>query len=103
MNKFIILLLLSLPAHAAPIEFTQAWTVLSNVYTKPIVSTTDGNKYEWFKADLLFGDGSITRYCILIGINELQKLPKLPTLFSVGSFWTNTTIIGQEDIDWCLQ
>lgn len=103
MNKFLILLLLSFPVHAAPIDFTQAWTVLSNVYTRSITSSTDGNKYEWFKADLRFGDGSITRYCILIGVNELQKLPNIPPLYYAGYFWTNATLIGQEDIDWCLQ
>ena len=104
MRKLIIpFLLLSFTSQAAPVDFTQAWSVLSNVYTRPVVSTTNNEKYEWFKADLRFGDGSIVRYCVLIGINELQKLPQLPPLYSTGSFWTNAVPIVQEDIDWCLQ
>lgn len=102
MNKFIVLFLFSISVQAAPLPFDQTYTLLANVYTRPI-SSIDGQKYEWFKADIQFGNSMILRYCLLMGMEEIQKLPQMPALHQVGSYWTNAVTIDNADDLWCTQ
>jgi hypothetical protein len=93
MRKIIFaLLFLASSAHAAPVPFMDTLEVLSNPKTQNVLKNTDtwtitnsvtGAKYRWIKQDVLFGDGSVMRYCLILGEAEMQALPAIPPLHAV--------------------
>lgn len=104
-------------AHAAPVPFMDTLEVLSNLKTQNVLKNTDtwtvfnattSIKYRWIKQDVLFGDGSIVRYCLILGDAEIQALPAIPPLHAVTGdngqmFYTNAGILSAEDAAKCTQ
>jgi hypothetical protein len=104
-------------AQAAPVPFMDTLEVLSNPKTQNVLKNTDtwtvtnsatSIKYRWIKQDVLLGDGSVMRYCLILGEAEMQALPAIPPLHAVTDdtgqvFYTNADILSAEDAAKCAQ
>ena len=116
MKKLLFLFFIN-SVQAAPVPFLDTLEVLSNPKTQNVLKNTDtwtitnsvaGTKYRWIKQDVLFGDGSVLRYCLILGEAEMQALPAIPPLHAITGdngqvFYTNADILSAEDAANCAQ